>query len=77
MRLKVLTAVCVISTAAIAIPIRVATQTPAGDVVSSRASQIHRRAIVVDTHDDTTQRLLFDKSFDIGRRQDTGRPDGR
>ncbi len=75
MRLPLFTAVCVISVAAIAGPTRVATQTQASDVVSPRASQIHRRAIVVDTHDDTTQRLLFDKSFDIGRRSDTGNID--
>ena len=45
---------------------------PSGEVVSPKASQIHRRAIVVDTHDDTTQRLLYDKTFDIGRRHDNG-----
>jgi membrane dipeptidase len=75
MRLSLFTAVCAISVAAIAGPTRVATQTPSANVVSPRASQIHRRAIVVDTHDDTTQRLLFDKSFDIGRRSDTGNID--
>ncbi len=71
MRLRVVS-VSVLTCAAMAVPARVVTQTPASTAVSSRASQIHRRAIVVDTHDDTTQRLLFDKSFDIGRRHDTG-----
>jgi membrane dipeptidase len=40
--------------------------------VSTRASQLHRRAVVVDTHDDTTQRLLFDPAFDIGARHADG-----
>jgi membrane dipeptidase len=72
MRLPLFTAVCALSVAAIAVPTRVTTQAPSGEVVSPRASQIHRRAIVVDTHDDTTQRLLYDKTFDIGRRHDNG-----
>ena len=71
-RLWALTFVGALSIATIVAPVPVATQTPAGGAVSGRASQIHRRAIVVDTHDDTTQRLLFDKSFDIGRRDDSG-----
>ena len=33
---------------------------------------VHQRAIVVDTHDDTTQRLLSDKTFDIAARNSTG-----
>ena len=40
--------------------------------VSPRASELHRRAVVIDTHDDTTQRLLFDPSFDIGARHTDG-----
>jgi membrane dipeptidase len=32
----------------------------------------HQFAIVVDTHDDTTQRLLSDKTFDIAARNATG-----
>jgi membrane dipeptidase len=40
--------------------------------VSSRARQVHDRAIVIDTHDDVTQRLIFEKSFDIGARNKTG-----
>ena len=39
---------------------------------SSRARQVHDRAIVIDTHDDVTQRLIFEKSFDIGARNKTG-----
>ena len=70
MRRQVLAGVCALSF--VAAPPGVATQGRAGEAVSRRASQIHRRAIVVDTHDDTPQRLLFDKTFDIGRRHDTG-----
>src|SRR5262245_34996284 len=42
---------------------------------SARARQIHEKAIVVDSHDDTTQRLLFDKTFDIGVRGKDGNID--
>lgn len=57
----------------IAIPIIVRTQS-ASDLqpVSERARRLHARAIVVDTHDDTTQRLLYEKDFDIGRRDADG-----
>jgi membrane dipeptidase len=47
---------------------------PAEDV-SARAKALHARAIVVDTHDDTTQRLVSDPSFDIGARNATGNID--
>jgi membrane dipeptidase len=40
--------------------------------ISARARQLHDRAIVIDTHDDTTQRLLYDKSFEIGVRNADG-----
>ncbi|HEY1306481.1 MAG TPA: dipeptidase [Vicinamibacterales bacterium] len=33
---------------------------------------MHNRAIVIDTHDDTTQRLISDKAFDIGTRHADG-----
>jgi membrane dipeptidase len=46
--------------------------TASGQSVSSRARQVHQRAVVIDTHDDTTQRLLFDPSFDIGARHADG-----
>ena len=72
MDLRIPAGVCVLAVAAVAGSMRVATQTPASDAVSPRASQIHRRAIVIDTHDDTTQRLLFDKAFDMGRRDSSG-----
>ena len=43
--------------------------------VSPRAKQLHERAIVIDSHDDTTQRLLFEKGFDIGVRHANGNID--
>jgi membrane dipeptidase len=43
----------------------------AGDSISERAKKIHFASIVVDTHDDTTQRLLDDK-FDLGIRHSDG-----
>src|SRR5438270_8493820 len=59
---------------ALAIPVAVVTQAPP-DSVSPRAKQLHDRAIVVDSHDDTTQRLIFDKAFDIGKRNPNGNID--
>ncbi|HEY6268806.1 MAG TPA: dipeptidase [Candidatus Acidoferrum sp.] len=41
------------------------------DDISARARKLHFSSIVVDTHDDTTQRLL-DGKFDLGVRNDTG-----
>ena len=40
-----------------------------------QAATVHQRAIVVDTHADTTQRLMFDPKFDIGVRQRDGNLD--
>src|SRR5437660_8094611 len=51
-----------------------ATQGAPADV-SPAARQLHDRAIVVDTHDDTPQRLLFEKGFDIGVRHTNGNID--
>ncbi len=47
----------------------------AQNAVSPRAKQLHDRAIVIDSHDDTTQRLLFEKGFDIGARHPDGNID--
>ncbi|HLW99891.1 MAG TPA: dipeptidase [Candidatus Acidoferrales bacterium] len=41
------------------------------DAISERARKLHFSSIVLDTHDDTTQRF-FSKSFDLGKRN----PDG-
>ena len=60
--------------AAVALPVLAFTQS-SGDQVSERARQLHMRAIVVDTHDDTTQRLVGDKAFDIAKRSTIGNID--
>ncbi len=43
--------------------------------VSARALKLHKRAIVVDTHIDVTQRMLFESEFDIAKRDATGHTD--
>jgi membrane dipeptidase len=50
---------------------------PAGQAggVAAGARDLHARAIVIDTHDDTPQRMLFDTSFDIGVRNSAGHID--
>src|SRR5947208_5625244 len=42
-----------------------------GDSISEKARKLHFASIVVDTHDDTTQRFL-DGDFDLGARSATG-----
>jgi membrane dipeptidase len=61
--------------AVLALPTLVLTQSAPADGVSARAKQIHDRAIVIDSHDDTTQRMLFDKTFDIAARHQNGNID--
>jgi membrane dipeptidase len=46
---------------------------PADDV-SARARKLHFSSIVLDTHDDTTERL-FSKEFDLGKRNASGHVD--
>jgi len=46
---------------ALALPVAVFTQAPAASV-SPRAKQLHDRAIVVDSHADTTQRRTSRRS---------------
>src|SRR6266704_6137110 len=41
------------------------------DDISARAKKLHFSSIVVDTHDDTTQRFL-DGKFDLGARHTDG-----
>ena len=41
------------------------------DEIAERARKLHFAAMVIDTHDDTTQRLL-DGDFDLGRRSQRG-----
>jgi len=45
-----------------------------GDEISERARKLHFSSIVLDTHDDTTQRF-FSKSFDIAKRNPDGHID--
>ncbi len=42
------------------------------EVVPARARELHARAVVIDTHDDTTQRLLSEPAFDLGERNSAG-----
>jgi membrane dipeptidase len=58
----------------LAVPALLVTQSPGG-AISARAKQLHERALVVDTHDDTPQRMLFEKGFDIGARHANGNID--
>jgi hypothetical protein len=64
-----------LASAVLALPAFVFTQSGQDVPISPRAKQLHDRAIVIDSHDDTTQRLLFDKTFDIGKRQKNGNVD--
>ena len=50
----------------------VAQQAGQDEVVAAHTRDLHARAIVVDTHDDTTQRMVSDASFEIGARGGTG-----
>jgi membrane dipeptidase len=61
--------------AALSVPVLVLTQSGASDAVTPHAKQVHDRAIVIDSHDDTTQRLLSEKGFDIGARHANGNID--
>ena len=65
----------IIGAAIAAVPIFLFAQSVSDVQVSARAKRLHDRAIVVDTHDDTPQRLLFDKTFNIGMRNKDGHVD--
>ena len=43
----------------------------AADSISEKAKRLHFSSIVMDTHDDTTQRML-DPKFDLGARHTDG-----
>ena len=49
-------------------------QSAIGDDIAERARKLHFSSIVLDTHDDTTQRF-FTKNFDIGKRNPSGHID--
>jgi membrane dipeptidase len=68
-RCSVLTAICC---ALVGISILVVSA--AENDISKRARHLHFSSIIVDTHDDTTQRL-FDPGFDIGLRHTDGNVD--
>jgi membrane dipeptidase len=57
------------------LPVLGYTQAAQDPPISARAKALHDRAIVIDSHDDTTQRLLFDRKFDIAKRQTRGNID--
>ncbi|HKS82635.1 MAG TPA: dipeptidase [Candidatus Acidoferrales bacterium] len=61
-------AICGVCAAALLIPMITHTQTYE---ISTKAKELHFSSIVIDTHDDTTQRLL-DPIFDIGVRHSDG-----
>jgi membrane dipeptidase len=65
--------VAAVSTLLVAFPALVLTQSAVQ--VSDRAKQLHDRAIVIDSHDDTTQRLVYDKTFKIEARNPNGNID--
>jgi membrane dipeptidase len=46
----------------------------AADAIADRAHRLHFSSIVLDTHDDTTQRF-FSKSYDLGKRNPDGHVD--
>src|SRR5271154_4027835 len=50
------------------------TQVATGDDIADRAKKLHFSSIVLDNHDDTTQRF-FSKTFDIGKRNPDGHID--
>src|SRR6266576_3494142 len=64
-----------LAAAVLSLPAVVLTQSAPADTVSPLAKQLHERAIVIDSHDDTTQRLLSDKTYDISKRQKNGNID--
>jgi membrane dipeptidase len=49
-------------------------QANAGDAIAEHARQLHFSSIVLDTHDDTTQRF-FSKEFSLGKRNPDGHVD--
>jgi membrane dipeptidase len=70
MRAAQLFAVLVLAVCLFGIPISVSF----GDDISERAHKLHFSSIVLDTHDDTTQRF-FSKNFDLGKRNPDGHID--
>ena len=70
MRVARLFAALVLSLFVLNIPLQVTF----GDDIAERARRLHFSSIVLDTHDDTTQRF-FSKNFDLGKRNPDGHID--
>jgi len=70
MRAARLFAVAILAALLLSIPISVSF----GDDIAERARKLHFSSIVLDTHDDTTQRF-FSKNFDLGKRNPDGHID--
>jgi membrane dipeptidase len=68
-RARVMTAICVCLATALWLSCGVS-----GDDLAERAHKLHFSSIVLDTHDDTTQRF-FSKNFDLGKRNPDGHVD--
>src|SRR5262245_16362923 len=73
-RMKHIMRVALLLAAVSALTLVVAAQTSSSGV-SAQAAQVHSRAIVLDTHADTTQRMIFDPRFNIGERHSDGNID--
>src|SRR5262245_15055572 len=73
-RMKQIMRVALLLAAVSALTLVVAAQTSSSGV-SPQAAQVHSRAIVLDTHADTTQRMVFDPRFNIGERHSDGNID--
>ena len=67
-RTRILWLVCGLIAAAIL------TRTALADEISGRAHKLHFSSIVLDTHDDTTQRF-FSKDYDLGKQNRDGHVD--
>ena len=70
MRALRLSAAALVSLLGLALP----SQVSFGDDIAERARKLHFSSIVLDTHDDTTQRF-FSKDFDLGKRNPDGHVD--
>src|SRR6266850_451781 len=68
---RILSMLCVVVCAAVG---GLLVRGSAADAVADRAHKLHFSSIVLDTHDDTTQRF-FSKDFDIGKRNPDGHVD--
>jgi membrane dipeptidase len=55
----------------VALPLALAQQS---STITPQAKELHAKSIIIDTHDDTTQRLL-DPNFDLGARHSDGNVD--